>query len=65
VTLHNFAGLMACCAVFLVLTFLNPWYAVSFVCAVIGFVLLAFCYGAFHLARHNKHCDACDLWYKR
>ena len=57
--LHNFAGLMLCCAVFLVLTFLNPWYAVSFVCAVIGFVLLAFCYG-FHVIHRTSRG-----WYRR
>ena len=63
--LHNFGELMLAIAGFGALAAVNWRIALAFVCAVIGTVLFAFCYGAFHIFHRNRHCDVCDLWYKR
>jgi hypothetical protein len=64
--LHNFGGLMLAIGGFAALAAVNWRIAVAFVCAVIGLGLLGICYGLGHLLHHReKHCDACDLWYRQ
>ena len=57
--LHNFGGLMLAIAGFAALAAVNWRIAIAFVCAVIGTVLFAFCYGFVVIHRTSRG------WYKR